>query len=68
MTESTQGRSGATLATVGAEYSDGVSLIFDGQDTASEKHYKCNASVSFAAGDRVVIVSISGSYVVLCKI
>lgn len=58
----------AELATVGAVYTDGVSLIFDGQDAATAKHYKRNASVSFAAGDRVVILPISGSYVVLCKI
>lgn len=58
----------AELATVGAVYADGVSLIFDGQDAATAKHYKRNASVSFAAGDRVVILPISGSYVVLCKI
>lgn len=52
------------LATVGAVYSDGLSLIFDGSTTASEKHYKCNTSISFKAGDRVKISKISGSYVV----
>ena len=54
----------AQLATIGAVYEDGVTLIFDGQETATEKHYKCNTSVSFAAGDRVKVASISGSYVV----
>ena len=53
-----------SLATVGAVYSDGLSLIFDGTGTASEKHYKCNTSISFTAGDRVKICKISGTYVV----
>lgn len=52
------------LATVGAVYSDGLSLIFDGSTSASQKHYKCNTSISFKAGDRVKISKISGSYVV----
>lgn len=54
----------ARIATVGAVYEDGLSLIFDGQETATEKHYKCNTSVTFKAGDRVKVARISGSYVV----
>lgn len=54
----------ARLATVGAVYTDGLTLIFDGQETATEKHYKCNTSVTFKAGDRVKVARISGSYVV----
>lgn len=54
----------ARLATVGAVYTDGLTLIFDGQEAATEKHYKCNTSVTFKAGDRVKVVRISGSYVV----
>ena len=45
-------------------HEDGLSLIFDGQETASEKHYKCNTAVRFAAGDRVRILKDSGTYVV----
>lgn len=52
------------FATVGGVYDDGLSLIFDGSDTPSEKHYKCNASVKFTAGDRVKILADSGTYVV----
>ena len=51
----------ARIATVGAVYEDGLSLIFDGQETATEKHYKCNTSVTFKAGDRVKVARISGS-------
>lgn len=54
----------AQLATVGAVYADGLTLIFDGQEAATEKHYKCNTSVVFKAGDRVKVARISGSYVV----
>lgn len=52
------------FATVGAVYSDGVTLIFDGQEAATEKHYKCNTTILFNAGDRVKIASDSGTYVV----
>ena len=52
------------FATVGAVYDDGLSLIFDGQGTETEKHYKCNTAVSFKAGDRVKIMQDSGTYVV----
>jgi hypothetical protein len=52
------------FATVGAVYADGVTLIFDGESEPTEKHYKCNTSVKFAAGDRVKILADSGTYVV----
>ena len=38
------------LATVGAVYDDGLSLILEGQTEATTKHYKCNTSATFAAG------------------
>ncbi len=56
------------LATVGAKYADGVSLIFPGQTAATAKHYKCNTAITLAAGDRVVTARVSGSVVVICKI
>lgn len=52
------------FATIGEVFDDGVSLIFDGQDAATEKHYKVNTSIVFTAGDRVKILSDSGTYVV----
>lgn len=52
------------LATVAAKYADGLSLIFDGQTAATAKHYKCNTAGTFAAGNRVVCLRISGSWVV----
>mgnify|MGYP006978915622 CR=1 FL=1 len=54
----------AEFATVGAKYTDGLSLIFDGQTQASAKHYKCNTNITFKAGDRVKICRISGTCVV----
>lgn len=57
-----------SLATVGAKYTDGVSLIFPGQTEATAKHYRCNADVTFAAGNRVLLARVSGSYVVLCRV
>lgn len=52
------------FATVGAKYADGLSLIFDGETEPSEKHYKCNTSVTFSAGQRVKIFKDSGTYIV----
>ena len=51
------------FATVGEVYSDGVSLIFDGETEASDKHYKVNTSIVFHAGDRVKIARDAGTYV-----
>lgn len=52
------------FATVGAVYSDGISLIFDGESTATQKHYKCNTAVEFSAGQRVKILRTSGTWIV----
>jgi len=52
------------FATIGAVYADGVTLIFDGETAATEKHYKVNASIVFTAGQRVKIFKDSGTYVV----
>lgn len=39
-------------------------VIFNGAETESLKHYKCNTAVRFAAGQRVRIIEDSGTYVV----
>lgn len=52
------------FATIGAVYEDGVTLIFDGEDDPTDKHYLCNTSVEFHAGDRVRIVECDGTYIV----
>lgn len=57
-----------TTATVGAVYSDGLTLIFPGEATASVKRYKYNLGGSFSAGNRVLLGRVAGSYVVICKI
>lgn len=57
------------LATVGSYTAGaGATLIFDGQTTATTKRYKRLASYTPAAGDRVLVAKISGSYVILGKI
>lgn len=52
------------LATVGAVYSDGVTLILDGQTEPTQKRYKRNTAITFTAGQRVKVVKISGTYIV----
>lgn len=53
-----------SFATIEQIYDDGITLIFDGEETASEKHYKCNSFCVFAAGQRVRVIKDSGTYVV----
>lgn len=55
---------GQSFAVVGGIYEDGIALIFNGADTESLKHYKCNSSIPFKAGQRVRIIEDSGTYVV----
>lgn len=52
------------FATVGNVYPDGVSLIFDGETTATQKHYLCNTSARIIPGDRVKVSSVDGTYIV----
>lgn len=54
----------SSFATIADIKADGISLIFDGQDEPSEKHYKCNCFAVFANGDRVKVFKDSGTYVV----
>jgi hypothetical protein len=54
----------ASFATIAAKYSNGVTLIFDGETVASTKRYKVNKSASFAVGNRVKIFRDSGTYIV----
>lgn len=54
----------AVFATIGAVYSDGISLIFDGETAATQKHYRCNQYCKWAAGQRVMLLRDSGTYVV----
>ncbi|MPM70377.1 hypothetical protein SDC9_117332 [bioreactor metagenome] len=54
----------ANFATIGTVYTDGVTLIFDGQETESSKHYKVNQAIAFSAGDRVKVAKISNTYIV----
>lgn len=52
------------FATIAAVYEDGVTLLFDGEEEPSAKHYKVNTSVYFRVNDRVRIFEDSGTYVV----
>lgn len=49
------------IATVGAVTETGVTLIFAGEESASEKTYQGNVSAALKAGDRVKITKDSGT-------
>ena len=53
------------LATVATVEEDGLTLTLDGAEEPTEKHYKCNTAVKFAAGQRVAVLELSGSKVVM---
>lgn len=49
--------------------SEGVQILLDGNDQAMQKNYKqLNTGVQLNQGDRVVVMKMSGSYVVMGKI
>jgi len=56
------------LATVAAVSSGRASLTFDGETTATQKYYRHLASYSPTAGHRVLVVKISGTYVILGRV
>ena len=59
------------MGTVGSKYTTGtkgITVRFDGESSASSKRFKCNSSVSFASGDRVLCCKVGGTWVVLCKV
>ena len=52
------------IAEVGEVTDTGLTLILAGEATPTEKKYKCNTSVIFKAGDRVLVHEVADSYVV----
>lgn len=52
------------FATVATVESTGVTLLFDGEESAGAKIYKCAAGVVLAPGDRVKVCRDSGTVVV----
>lgn len=54
----------ASFAMISKIYDDGVTLIFDGMEEATQKRYQTNSFVVFKVGDRVRIIKDSGTYVV----
>jgi len=56
------------LATIIEVTDSGIKVIFDGEDTESNKYYKYNKSITFNVGDRVVCDKISGTYIVAYSI
>ena len=59
---------GMAFAAVIGVNEDGLELQFDGEETASTKRFPCNTGVSFAAGQRVLLMKVNGSYVALCPV
>ena len=56
------------FAIVAEVHSDGLSLYIGAETTPTEKHYKCNTTCKFSAGQKVFIQKASGEYVVLFPI
>lgn len=56
------------FATVAEVHSDGLSLYIGADTSPTEKHYKCNTTCKFSAGQKVYIQKAGGEYVVLFPI
>ena len=57
------------LATIDSINSNGATLIFDGETTATTKRYKVMVTGSYmGSGDRVVVMKHSGTYIILGEI
>ena len=56
------------FAKVEAVHSDGLSLYIGSETTPTKKHYKCNTTCKFSAGQKVYIQKAGGEYVVLFPI
>ena len=56
------------FAIVAKVHSDGLSLYIGAETTPTEKHYKCNTTCKFSAGQKVYIQKAGGEYVVLFPI
>ena len=59
---------GMAFAAVVSVNEYGLELQFDGEETASTKRFPCNTGVSFAVGQRVLLMKVNGSYVALCPV
>lgn len=57
-------RPAAALATVVEVAADGIRLKFDGETTATQKKYRYNKAISFAAGQRVKVCRVGESWLV----
>lgn len=64
MQEAVSEQENVNFATIAGVYSDGVTLIFDGEEEPSQKRYLCNTYAKFAKGQRVRIIKDSGTYIV----
>ncbi len=59
----------AQMATVSEVHADGLVLQFDGENAPrAGKKYKVNTSCTYAAGMRVYVVKLSGTYLVVCPV
>lgn len=56
------------FATVAGVHGDGLSLYIGAETSPTEKHYKCNTTCKFSAGQKVYIQKAGGEYVVLFPI
>jgi len=57
------------LGKIDPAYSSGrPKIVFDGETTASEKQYPYLESYSPVANDRVLLLKVSGSYVIIGKV
>lgn len=69
ITKQNEAKAPYRLGKIDPEYVSGrPKIVFDGEAIASEKQYPYLGSYTPAANDRVLLVRVSGSYVVIGKV
>lgn len=56
-----------TVGIIGAVYTDGATIRFPGESSASSKRYPYNRDAVLSAGNRVLLGRVAGSYVIICR-
>ena len=65
--ENSQTSAVLTVGIIGTVYTDGVTIRFPGESSASSKRYPYNRDAILNAGDRVLLGRVAGSYVIICR-
>lgn len=65
--ENSQTSAVLTVGIIGTVYTDGATIRFPGESSASSKRYPYNRDAVLSEGNRVLLGRVAGSYVIICR-